>query len=166
MHCPGGEAYYAAIWANVLAEYINPFFPYLGYEIGNESALNSFRHFARFMNDEYRPIPSSIISEGVGTWHGDKDRGDGAMIAYGAARYALARGDKEEARELWPLIEWCLEYCHRKLTPAGVVASNSDELENRFPAGDANLCTSSLYYDALRSAALLGRYLGIYSSQI
>ena len=107
------------------------------------------------MNDEYRPIPSSIISEGVGTWHGAKDRGDGAMIAYGAARYALARGNKEEARELWPLIEWCLEYCHRKLTPAGVVASNSDELENRFPAGDANLCTSSLYYDALRSACLL-----------
>ena len=88
------------------------------------------------------------------------------MIAYGAARYALARGDKEEARELWPLIEWCLEYCHRKLTPAGVVASNSDELENRFPAGDANLCTSSLYYDALRSAALLGRELGISSAQI
>ncbi len=166
MHGPGGEAYYAAIWANDQAEYINPFFPYLGYEIGNESALNSFRHFARFMNDEYRPIPSSIISEGVGTWHGAKDRGDGAMIAYGAARYALARGDKEEARELWPLIEWCLEYCHRKLTPAGVVASNSDELENRFPAGDANLCTSSLYYDALRSAALLGRELGISSAQI
>lgn len=90
MHGPGGEAYYAAIWANDQAEYINPFFPYLGYEIGNESALNSFRHFARFMNDEYRPIPSSIISEGVGTWHGAKDRGDGAMIAYGAARYALA----------------------------------------------------------------------------
>lgn len=78
------------------------------------------------------------------------------MIAYGAARYALARGDKAEARELWPLIEWCLEYCNRKLTPAGVVASNSDELENRFPAGDANLCTSTLYYDALRSAVMLG----------
>ncbi len=166
MHGPGGEAYYAAIWANDQAEYIDPFFPYLGYETGNESALNSFRHFARFMNDDYRSIPSSIISEGVGTWHGAKDRGDGAMIAYGAARYALARGSKEEARELWPLIEWCLEYCHRKLTPAGVVASDSDELENRFPAGDANLCTSSLYYDALRSAAFLGRELGIPSAQI
>ena len=108
---------------NDQAEYINPFFPFLGYEIGNESALNSFRHFARYMNPEYKPIPSSIISEGVSFWHGAKDRGDGAMIAYGAARYALARGDKAEARELWPLIEWCLEYCNRKLTPAGVVAS-------------------------------------------
>ncbi len=166
MHGPGGEAYYAAVWANDQAEYINPFFPFLGYEIGNQSALNAFRHFARYMNPDYRPIPSSIISEGVSFWHGAKDRGDGAMIAYGAARYALARGNKEEACELWPLIEWCLEYCHRKLTPAGVVASNSDELENRFPAGDANLCTSTLYYDALRSAVMLGRELGISSRQL
>ena len=118
------------------------------------------------MNPEYKPIPSSIISEGVSFWHGAKDRGDGAMIAYGAARYALARGDKAEARELWPLIEWCLEYCNRKLTPAGVVASNSDELENRFPAGDANLCTSTLYYDALRSAVMLGRELGVSAKQL
>lgn len=166
MHGPGGEAYYAAIWANDQAEYINPFFPFLGYEAGNESALNSFRHFARFMNPDYKPIPSSIISEGVGTWHGAKDRGDGAMIAYGAARYALARGDKAEARELWPLIEWCLEYCRRKLTPEGVVASDSDELENRFPSGDANLCTSTLYYDALRSAVCLGRELEVSRKQL
>ncbi|WP_291534268.1 hypothetical protein [Bacteroides sp.] len=166
MHGPGGEAYYAAVWANDQAEYINPFFPFLGYEIGDESALNSFRHFARYMNPEYKPIPSSIISEGVSFWHGAKDRGDGAMIAYGAARYALARGDKAEARELCPLIEWCLEYCNRKLTPAGVVASNSDELENRFPAGDANLCTSTLYYDALRSAVMLGRELGVSAKQL
>ncbi len=166
MHGPGGEAYYAAVWANDQAEYINPFFPFLGYETGNQSALNSFRHFARYMNPEYKAIPSSIISEGAGFWHGAKDRGDGAMIAYGAARYALARGDKEEARELWPLIEWCLEYCRRQLTPAGVVASDSDELENRFPSGDANLCTSTLYYDALRSAVLLGKELGISPRQL
>lgn len=166
MHGPGGEAYYAAVWANDQAEYINPFFPYLGYEIGNQSALNAFRHFARYMNDEYKPIPSSIISEGAGFWHGAKDRGDGAMIAYGASRYALARADKEEAKQLWSLIEWCLEYCHRKLNDGGVVASNSDELENRFPSGDANLCTSSLYYDALISASYLGKELGIPSSQL
>ena len=160
------EALISQWWSNLVLDTPNPFFPFLGYEIGNESALNSFRHFARYMNPEYKPIPSSIISEGVSFWHGAKDRGDGAMIAYGAARYALARGDKAEARELWPLIEWCLEYCNRKLTPAGVVASNSDELENRFPAGDANLCTSTLYYDALRSAVMLGRELGISAKQL
>ena len=159
MHAPGGECYYAAIWANDQAEYVNPFFPMLGYEIADESALNAFRHFARFMNPEYRPLPSSIIAEGRDIWNGAGDRGDAAMIAYGAARYALACGSKSEAEELWPLIEWCLEYCRRKLTPQGVVASDTDELEGRFPAGEANLCTSTLYYDALRSAVYLGREL-------
>ena len=97
MHGPGGESYYAAIWANAQAEYVNPFFPYEGYEYGCQSAMNSFRHFARYMNDEWKPIPSSIIAEGTDIWNGAGDRGDAAMIAYGAARYALARGSREEA---------------------------------------------------------------------
>ena len=160
MHGPGGESYYAAIWANDQAEYINPFFPFVGYEYGNASALNSYLHFARFMNDEWKPIPSSIIAEGIDTWNGAGDRGDAAMIAYGAARYALARGNKQEAETLWPLIEWCLEYCRRQLNEEGVVASDSDELEGRFPSGDANLCTSSLYYDALLSTSYLCKELG------
>lgn len=159
MHAPGGESYYAAIWANDQAEYVNPFFPFTGYDVGNESALNSYRHFARFMNDEWKPIPSSIIAEGDDIWNGAGDRGDGAMIAYGATRYALTRADKAEAEELWSLIEWCLEYCRRQINDKGVVKSDRDELEGRFPAGDANLCTSTLYYDALISAAHLGREL-------
>ena len=28
MHGPGGESFYAAIWANDQAEYINPYFPF------------------------------------------------------------------------------------------------------------------------------------------
>lgn len=160
MHGPGGESYYAAIWANDQAEYINPYFPYIGYDYGNASALNSFRHFARFMNDEMRPIPSSIIAEGDDIWNGAGDRGDAAMIAYGAARYALARGSKEEAEELWPLITWCLDYCRHNLNEDGVVKSNTDELEGRFPAGEANLCTSTLYYDALISASYLAPEIG------
>jgi len=63
--------------------------------------------------------------------------------------------------ELWPLIEWCLEFSRRKINDQGVVLSDSDELEGRFPAGDANLCTSSLYYDALKSASYLCRELGL-----
>ena len=159
LHGPGGESYYAAIWANDQAEYINPFFPFLGYDKGNQSALNAYLQFARFMNDTYKPLPSSIIAEGTDVWGGAGDRGDAAMIAYGASRYALERGSKEEAEQLWPLVEWCLEYCHRKVNTDGVVASDSDELEGRFPAGDANLCTSSLYYDALNSAVYLGKEL-------
>jgi len=160
MQSPGGEAYYAAIWANDQAEYINPFFPFLGYGKGNESAVNAFRHFARFTNDEYKAIPSSIIAEGDSYWNGAGDRGDCAMIAYGASRYALASGNIDETEELFPLIKWCLEYCRRQLNDAGVVKSDSDELENRFPSGEANLCTSTLYYDALISAAYLADELG------
>ena len=160
MHGPGGESYYAAIWANDQAEYINPYFPFIGYQYGNASAVNSFKHFARYMNDEWKPIPSSIVAEGDSYWNGAGDRGDAAMIAYGAARYALASGNKEEAKQLWPLIEWCLEFNRRKINEGGVVASDSDELEGRFPAGKANLCTSSLYYDALLSAAYLAEELG------
>lgn len=164
MHGPGGGDYYAAIWANDQAEYINPFFPFLGYGLGNESAVNSFRHFARFMNDGYDPLPSSVIAEGKDVWAGAGDRGDAAMIAYGAARFALAYGDRSVAEELWPLIEWTLEYNRRHLNEAGVVMSDSDELEGRFPSGDANLCTSSLYYDALLSASYLADGMELPSS--
>lgn len=159
MQSLGGEAYYAGIWANDQAEYINPFFPYLGYPAGNRSAMNSFSLFMRYMNDEYKPLPSSIIAEGIDCFGVAGDRGDVAMVGYGAARYALASGNRHEAEKLWPLIEWCLEYCNRKLNAEGVVESDSDELENRFPSGKANLCTSSLYYDALISATYLGKAL-------
>jgi hypothetical protein len=78
----------------------------------------------------------------------------------------LTRGDRQEAEMLWPLIEWCLEYSHRQLNKEGVVQSDADELEGRFPAGKANLCTSSLYYDALISASHLGKEIGKSSSQM
>jgi hypothetical protein len=166
MHGPEGESYYAAIWANDQAEYVNPFFPYLGYEIGNASALNTYQHFARFMNIDFDPIPSSIITEGIDIWNGAGDRGDAAMIAYGAAPYALAQGNKGEAEMLWPLIEWCLQYCEKKINEEGVVTSDSDELEGRFPSGKANLCTSSLHYDALNSAVFLGKELNKNKKQL
>ncbi len=160
VHGPGGGSYYAAIWANDQAEYANPFFAYTGYQTAIEAGIVSWRWFSKYMNPEYKPIPSSIIAEGEGFWNGAGDRGDQAMIAYGASRFALALGDRKVAEELWPLIEWCIEYSARKLTSEGVVASDSDELEGRFPAGKANLCTSSLLYDALNSAAYLGKDLG------
>ncbi|NJO90051.1 MAG: hypothetical protein HC831_14700 [Chloroflexia bacterium] len=155
MHGPGGSRYYAAIWANDQAEYINPFFPFLGNENGNESAINSFRHFARFMNDKFEPIPSSIVAEGTDIWNGAGDRGDAAMIAYGASRFALAYGNKATADSLLPLIKWSLKYCEHKMLPEGVISSDCDELENRFPAGKANLTTNMLAYGGYISAANL-----------
>lgn len=160
MHSPGGEAYYAAMWANDQAEYVSPLFPFLGYAKGNESALNCFRHYSRFINDRAEALPSSIIAEGDDHFGVAGDRGDCAMVAYGAARTILALGSESTAAELWPLVRFSLEYCHSKLNDKGVVASDSDELENRFPSGDANLCTSTLYYDALLSASYIAEQLG------
>ncbi|MBO7120252.1 MAG: hypothetical protein J6W03_08040 [Bacteroidaceae bacterium] len=164
MHAPGGESYYAAMWCNDQAEYVNPFFPFLGYDKGNESAMTTWRCYLRLINPEYKFVPWSIICGGDDVF-GPFDRGDAAMLAYGASRYCLERGDREIARQVWPLIEWCLEYCHRRLNKNGVVASEGDELEHRLPSGDANLCTSSLYYDALISSAYLLDELGAKGKQ-
>jgi len=159
MHSPGGLTYYAAIWANDQAEYISPFFAFSGDRLGILSAMNCYRLFARYMNPEYDPLPSSIVAEGDTVWKGAGDRGDQAMIAYGASRYALAYGNADSAKKLWPLINWCLEYSRRHVDKDGVVESNSDELEGRFPSGKANLSTNCLYYDALISAAYLSKQL-------
>jgi len=160
MHGPGGGRYYAAIWANDQAEYVNPFFPFLGDANGNESARVSFFHFARFINPQFKPLPSSIVAEGLDVWNGVGDRGDCAMVAYGASRYALASGDAEQAQQLLPLIQWCLDYNKHKMTGDGVIASDTDELENRFPAGKVNLSTNMLAYGALVSSAHLYQALG------
>lgn len=160
MHGPGGGAYYAAIWANDQAEYANPFFPFLGNLNGNESAANSFRLFATYMNPAFKPIPSSIIAEGDGYWNGAGDRGDQAMIAYGAARFALASGDTAMAQQLYPLINWCLQYLELHKRADGIITSDADELEGRFPAGKANLSTNALAYGAYQGAAYLAKALG------
>lgn len=159
MLAPGGLAYYAAAWCNDNVEYAGPFFPFLGDHNGNQASLETYRLFVPYMKSDYQKIPYSIEAEGTHTAH-HMDRGDAAMYAYGCARFCLARGDRAIATELWPAIKWCLEYSRRQMTPDGVVASDSDELEGRLPTGKANLSTSSLYYGGLRSAADLGRALG------
>lgn len=159
IHSPGGGRYYVGIWANDQAEYISPFFPYLGYDIGHRSAMNMYRAFAKEINPEYTKLPYAFEVEGLPP-PSPLDRGDAAMIAYGASQYALATGDTTVAHELWPLITWCLEYNRRQLNEAGVVRSESDEMEGRIETGDANLSTSSFYYGALRHASDLAKSLG------
>ena len=161
MHSPGGGAFYAATWCNDQVEYAGPWFAFCGDSLAQEASLTAYRQYMPFMGPDYTPIPSSVIAEGFDIWEGVGDRGDAAMYAYGASRFALASGSRAMALELWPAIEWCLEYCRRKLTPDGVVASDSDELEGRLPAGKTNLCTSSLYYGGLRSAACLADSLNL-----
>ncbi|QHT62278.1 hypothetical protein GXP70_21370 [Paenibacillus lycopersici] len=159
LHGPGGGNFYAAVWTNDQIEYAAPFFPFLGDETAIEATINAFRLYMPFMGPDYTPIPSSIIAEGYDIWEGAGDRGDAAMYAYGASLFALAGGKRDLAAELWPAIVWCLHYCLSKLTPEGVIASDSDELEGRFPTGDANLSTSSLAYGGFRYAAMLAEAL-------
>ncbi|OGX91307.1 six-hairpin glycosidase-like protein [Hymenobacter coccineus] len=154
VHSPGGGNYYVGIWANDQAEYSGPFFPYLGYQTGNQAAMNAYRIFQRNLPKDGGKIWASFEMN-VTFPFGERDRGDAAMIAFGATHFLLAAGDQQKSEELWPLIEWCLNYCRKRTTADGVVASESDELEGRFPAGSANLSTSCLYYGALVQAARL-----------
>lgn len=160
MHGPGGGRYYAAIWTNDQVEYAGPFFPYLGYALGYEATRNALHLYTAFMGPDYQPIPSSIIAEGYDIWEGAGDRGDAAMYAYGAALFALALGDKNVVIELWPAIVWCLNYCERQKNKDGVIASDSDELEGRFPSGSANLSTSCLAYAGYVYGSRLALELG------
>lgn len=160
-HSPGGHAYYAATWCNDQAEYAGPHFALTGDKTAIEASLNAYRSYMPFMSDAYYKLPCSIIAEGLDIWEGAGDRGDAAMYLYGCSLFCLYLGNREVAEELYPSIKWCAEYCHRQTTPEGVIRSDKDELEGRFPTdGYANLSTSALCYGGLRFAAKLADSLG------
>lgn len=160
-HSPGGRTYYAAIWCNDQVEYAGPHLAMTGDRTAIEASLNAYRAYMPYMADNYAPIPSSIIAEGLDIWNGAGDRGDAAMYLYGASLFCLYLGDLEIARELYGAIQWCAEYCCRQRTPEGVIRSDTDELEGRIPTDcHANLCTSSLCYGGLMTAAKLADVLG------
>jgi hypothetical protein len=159
VHSPGGGNYYVGIWANDQAEYSSPFFSYLGYQTGMQAAMNAYRIFQKNIPKDGGKIWASFELD-VQFPFGEYDRGDAAMIAYGATHFLLASGDRKKAEEIWPLIDWCLEYSRKRVTADGIVASESDELEGRFPSGSANLSTSSLYYAALVQAGRLAKAMG------
>jgi hypothetical protein len=159
---PGGGDFYAAIWTNDCVEYVGPWFGVAGDPEGADAMFTALRLFAAAMPGDGSRMPGSIanlVSGGMNE-HPGGDRGDAAMYLSGATRFLLLRGDTEAARELWPAVCWAAEYCLRKTTSAGVVASDSDELEGRFPTGSANLSTSCIAYDGYRHAAMLARDLG------
>jgi hypothetical protein len=159
VHSPGGGNYYVGIWANDQAEYSGPFFAYLGYQTGMQAAMNAYKIFQQNIPKDGGKMWASFELD-VKYPFGENDRGDAAMIAYGATHFLLASGSKDKAEELWPLIDWCLKYCQKRLNAEGVVASESDELEGRFPSGKANLSSSSLYYGALIQASKLVQAMG------
>ncbi len=160
VHSPGGGNYYAAVWCNDQVEYSGTFFCYTGNPILMEAAYNAYEWYTAFMSDSFEPIPSSIIAEGFDFWNDRRDRGDAAMYLYGASYYLLTSGDRELAHKLWGAVKWCSEYCERQKNKFGVIASDTDELEERLPSGDANLSTSCLCYGGWRLAARLARQMG------
>ena len=159
--CPGGRRYYAAVWCNDQVEYAGPHFAMSGDALAIKACLNAYRAYIPFMGENYGPIPSSVIAEGLDIWNGAGDRGDAAMYLYGASLFCLYLGDLRIAQELYGPIRWCAEYCRRQTTVEGVIRSNTDELEGRIPTdGYANLSTSCLCYGGLLAAAKLADSLG------
>lgn len=166
MHAPGGGNYYAALWTNDQCEYANPFFQFSGYTKGIEQSINCYHLYEKYMDKsalpmaEKRPLVTSITSCGDDYWNGAGDRGDCEMYAYGLARFLLSMGDKKLMADFFDNLVWCLDFALSRKTKEGVIASDADELENRFESGDANLFTSCLTYDALNNCAVLAEILG------
>ena len=154
LHSPGGGNYYAAIWTNDQLEYANPCFSYFSYYPSYSACIRCMDLYEKYMYGD-NALVSSIIAEGTSYWNGAKDRGDGAMYAYGASRFLLTIGDEKLAQAYVKPIQWCLDYTLSKINSSGVVESDSDELENRFESGKANLATNSIAYAALISGANL-----------
>lgn len=166
MHGPGGGNYYAALWTNDQCEYANPFFPFSGYKAGIEQCVNCYSLYENYMDKSDTPmrgkraLVTSIVAEGEGYWNGAGDRGDGEMYAYGISRFLLEMSDIELIKRFWDSLVWCLDFALSRKNENGVIASDSDELENRFESGNANLFTSCITYDALGNAAVLADAVG------
>ena len=162
VHSPGGGNYYVGIWANDQIEYSGPFYPYLGYERGNEAGYNAYAHFGKNIPTDGSAIPYAFEVDGIFPMD-HLERGDAAMIAYGTSHYVLASGDPEVAKKFWPLIEWSLDWCENHRNSAGAVISESDEMEGRIETGTANLSTSSLYYGGLKYSMRLAEDMGLFA---
>lgn len=159
MHAPGGGNYYAALWTNDQCEYANPFFAYLGYNRADEQSLNCYRLFSKLVSED-KAVYTSICAEGDDYWHGAGDRGDTSMYVYGFARWLLTMGNKKTAGEYLPVLETACRYIESRINSENAVESDSDELENRFESGDANLSAAVISYDAFVSMSYLEKEFG------
>ncbi|MGN1348650.1 MAG: hypothetical protein ACI4VI_06870, partial [Acutalibacteraceae bacterium] len=154
MHSPGGGNFYGALWTNDQCEYANPLFAYMGYEPAAEQSVNCYRLYSAFAASD-KAIPTSIIACGDGIWNGAGDRGDTSMYLYGLSRFLLSVGDEQLTRSFIDPILKASEYVIGNIAEDGTVRSDSDELENRFESGNANLSTSVITYDAFLSLSYL-----------
>lgn len=155
----GSLTYSPGIWANDPVEYSSPLFPFFGDPALNEAAMNMYRVWLDHCREHGAdPFPGSF--EHAALKLTQKGRGDDAMVLYGLSKFLLFQGDRAAAEEMWPLIGFSAESVRRNTRADGVVASQTDEMEGRYPTGDANLSTSALAYGGYRLAARLARSLG------
>jgi len=155
----GSLTYSPGIWANDPVEYSSPVFPFFGDRVLNRAAMNMYRVWQDHCKEHgITPFPGSF--EGPALKLTQKERGDDAMVLYGLSKFLLFQGDRAAAGEMWPLIEFSAASVLGHTTAEGIVASQTDEMEDRYPTGKANLSTSSLAYGGYRQAAHLARSLG------
>jgi len=155
----GSLRYSPGIWANDPVEYSSPLFPFFGDPELNRASMGMYRVWQDYCRENgIVPFPGSF--EGPGLKLTQRERGDDAMVLYGLSKFLLFQGDRAAAGELWPLIEMSAASVLAHTTADGIVASRTDEMEGRYPTGDANLSTSSLAYGGFRMAAHLARSLG------
>jgi hypothetical protein len=155
----GSLRYSPGVWANDPVEYSSPVFPFFGDAQLNEASLNMYRIWMDYCRENgIRPFPGSF--EHAALKLVQRERGDDAMVLYGLSKFLLFLGDRKAAEEMWPLIEFSAQSVQGHLTKEGIIASETDEMEGRYPTGDANLSTSSLAYGGYRLAARLANDLG------
>ena len=155
----GSLTYSPGIWANDPVEYSSPVFPFFGDAELNRASMNMYRVWQEYCQEKgLIPFPGSF--EGPGLKLVQRERGDDAMVLYGLSKFLLFQGDRAAAEELWPLIEFSAASVLRHTTTEGIVASETDEMEGRYPTGKANLSTSALAYGGYRQAARLAQALG------
>jgi len=154
----GSLIYAPGVWANDPVEYSSPLFPFFGDAGLNRASMNMYRIWQdHCQQNGIVPFPGSF--EGPALKLTQHERGDDAMVLYGLSKFLLFQGDRAAAADLWPLIEFSAASVLSHTTADGIVASQTDEMEDRYPTGKANLSTSSLAYGGYRLAARLAQSL-------
>ncbi len=155
----GSLTYSPGIWANDPVEYSSPLFPFFGDPELNRASMGMYRIWLdHCRTNGIVPFPGSF--EGPALKLTQRERGDDAMVLYGLSKFLLFQGDRAAAEEMWPLIEFAAASVLSHTTTNGIVASQTDEMEDRYPTGKANLSTSSLAYGGYCLAARLAQSLG------
>lgn len=155
----GSLTYTPGIWANDPVEYSSPLFPFFGDKVLNEASMNMYRIWLSHCQEHgIDPFPGSFEHEELKLTQ--RDRGDDAMVLYGLSKFLLFQGSRKAAEEMWPLIEFSVASVEKHINADFVVASKTDEMEGRYPTGEANLSTSALAYGGYIHAARVARALG------